>query len=143
MAVVEPEADGEESGSAMIEFVFLVLLLMVPLVYLVVASSQLQAASYAAVGAADHAAKVFVAAPNPAAGRAAAHDAVTVALGNMGIAASRADIDYSCSAACLSPGSTVTVSVRISTVLPFLPDGIALNTGHVGATATHRIDRFG
>lgn len=143
MAEDEPGTPAGESGSAMIEFVFLVLLLLVPLVYLVVASSQLQAASYAAVGAADHAAKVFVSASNPTAGKAAAQDAIAVALGNMGIAASRAEVDYFCSATCLSPGSTVTVSVRIATVLPFLPDGVALNTGYVGATATHRIDRFG
>lgn len=142
MAEDEPVAL-DEGGSAMIEFIFLVLLLMVPMVYLVVASSQLQAASYAAVGAADHAAKVYVAASSPAEGSAAAHDAVAVALGNMGISMSRAQLEYSCSDTCLSPGSTVTVSVRITTVLPFLPDGIVLNTGSVGASATHRIDKFG
>ena len=73
-----PDADGAggEQGSAVVEFTFLSLLLMVPLVYFIITMGQLQGGSFAVVGAADQAAKVFVAQPDAAGGRAAAEQAV-------------------------------------------------------------------
>ncbi|WP_375134948.1 TadE/TadG family type IV pilus assembly protein, partial [Arthrobacter sp. HMWF013] len=47
-----------EQGSAVVEFTFLALLLMVPLVYFIITIGQLQGGSFAVVGAADQAAKV-------------------------------------------------------------------------------------
>ncbi|XTR52881.1 hypothetical protein ACOM2C_06605 [Pseudarthrobacter sp. So.54] len=59
--------DVAERGSAVVEFTFLSLLLMVPLVYFIITMAQLQGGSFAVVGAADQAAKVFVAQPDAAA----------------------------------------------------------------------------
>lgn len=137
------EADRSQDGSSIVEFIFLVVLLLVPLVYLVVGAAQVQAASYAAVGAADHAAKVFVTADNEDQGRTRAADAVRRASANMEISSSRTHFSYSCRGACLAPGTTVTVTVSIETVLPLLPEGWAWRTGKVGSTATQRVDRYG
>lgn len=132
-----------QDGSSIVEFIFLVVLLLVPLVYLVVGAAQVQAASYAAVGAADHAAKVFVVANTEEQGRTRAVDAVRRATANMDIRSSRAHFSYSCRGACLTPGSTVTVNVSIETELPLLPAGWSWRTGNVGSTATQRVDRYG
>ncbi len=78
-------AGDREAGSAVIEFIFLVVLLMVPLVYLVIGAAQLQSATYAAVGAADHGAKVFVTADSEAQAGDRVADAVNRAAANMGI----------------------------------------------------------
>lgn len=132
-----------QTGSSIIEFIFLVVLLMIPLVYLVVGASQVQAASYAAVGAADHAAKVFVTAQSEGQGRGRAADAVRRAAANMDIGPGRTHFSYTCRGTCLSPGSTVTVDVSIETVLPLLPQGWSWRTGSVGSQATQRIDQYG
>ena len=127
----------------MIEFIFLVTLLLVPLIYLVIAAGALQSATYAAVGAADHGAKVFVSAESEGQASARVADAVHRAAANMGIDGARTSFSYSCSGTCLSPGSTVTVRVSIDTVLPLLPADWSPRTGRVKSSATHRIDRYG
>ena len=134
---------GTQAGSSIIEFIFLVVLLLLPMVYLVVGASQVQAASYAAVGAADHAAKVFITAQNEGAGSARAADAVQRAAANMKIGPGRTHFSYSCRGGCLSPGSTVTVHVTVDTVLPVLPGGWTWRTGSVGSSASQRVDRYG
>ncbi|MEO8284541.1 MAG: hypothetical protein ABI568_14255, partial [Pseudarthrobacter sp.] len=69
-----------EEGSAVVEFTFLALLVMVPLVYFIITVGQIQGGSFAVVGAADQAAKVFVAQPDAESGHAAAEQAVLIAL---------------------------------------------------------------
>lgn len=134
---------GDETGSAIIEFIFLVTLLLVPLIYLVIAAGALQSATYAVVGAADHGAKVFVTASSEAEASARVSDAVRRAAANMGIDGARTTFSYNCSGRCLSPGSTVTVHVSIDTVLPLLPAQWTPRTGSVKSSATHRVDRYG
>src|SRR6478752_1023292 len=67
-----PDGGDAERGSAVVEFTFLCLLLMVPVVYFIITVGLLQGGSFAVVGAADQAAKVYVAQPDAASGRAAA-----------------------------------------------------------------------
>ncbi len=55
-----------DEGSAVVEFVGLVVVLLVPLVYLVLVVGRLEAATFAAEGAAREAARVFVASDEPA-----------------------------------------------------------------------------
>src|SRR6478672_9872579 len=104
-------AERQEEGSAVVEFTFLALLLMVPLVYFVITIGQIQGGSFAVVGAADQAAKVYVAQPDAARARAAAEQAVLLALTDYGQPADNARMDMSCVPAdCLAPGSAVTVT---------------------------------
>ena len=62
---------------------------MVPLVYFIITMGQLQGGAFAVVGAADQAAKVFVAQADAAGGRAAAEQAVLLALADHGHSAAR------------------------------------------------------
>jgi Flp pilus assembly protein TadG len=141
-----PDAtDRRERGSAVVEFTFLSLLLMVPLVYFIITMSQLQGGSFAVVGAADQAAKVFVAQPDTAGGRAAAEQAVLVALADHGHLAANARVETSCAPAdCMAAGSAVTVTVHLTVPLPFVPfsDALNLNAGHLSASATQLVGRF-
>ena len=97
-------AASPEQGSAVVEFVFLSALLMVPLVYFIITVGQIQGGSFAVVGAADQAAKVYVAQPDAASGRAAAEQAVLLALADYGQPAGNATRRHPLRA-CRLPGS--------------------------------------
>jgi Flp pilus assembly protein TadG len=144
-ADVAAEADVAERGSAVVEFTFLSLLLMVPLVYFIITVGQLQGGSFAVVGAADQAAKIYVSQPDAASGRAAAEQAVLIALADYGQPAENAIIDTSCEPSdCMSAGSAVTVTVHLTVPLPFVPfsDALHLTAGHLTASATQMVGRF-
>lgn len=137
--------DGQR-GSAVVEFTFLGLLLMVPVVYFIITVGQLQGGSFAVVGAADQAAKVFVAQPDASAGRAAAEQVTMLALADYGHPSGNAGVDIRCDSGgdCMAAGSAVTVTVRLTVPLPFVPFGEALrlNAGQVSASATQVVGRF-
>jgi hypothetical protein len=138
-------ADDAERGSAVVEFTFLSLLLMVPVVYFIITIGQLQGGSFAVVGAAEQAAKVYVAQPDAASGRAAAEQAVQLALADYGQAADNASLETSCVPAdCTAAGSAVTATVRLTVPLPFVPfgDALRLDAGHLSASATQIVGRF-
>src|SRR5687768_18354942 len=88
--------DSGERGSAVVEFTFLGLLLMVPVVYFIITIGQIQGGSFAVVGAADQAAKVFVAQRDEPSGRAAAEQAAILAMADHGHPAENARVDISC-----------------------------------------------
>jgi Flp pilus assembly protein TadG len=137
--------DGQR-GSAVVEFTFLGLLLMVPVVYFIITVGQIQGGSFAVVGAADQAAKVFVTQPDASSGRAAAEQATMVALADYGHPAGNASVEISCDSDgdCMAPGSAVTVTVRLTVPLPFVPFGEALrlNASQLSASATQVVGRF-
>lgn len=134
-----------EQGSAVVEFTFLALLLMVPLVYFVITVGQIQGGSFAAVGAADQAAKVYVAQPDGATARAAAEQAVSIALADFGHQPEEAGISTACNPAdCQAPGTAVTVTVTLSIPLPFVPFGDSFRpaASEVEASSTQLVGRF-
>ncbi|WP_250545808.1 hypothetical protein [Paenarthrobacter sp. DKR-5] len=138
------EAGVGEEGSAVVEFVFLAVLLLVPVVYLILVVAQLQGGAYAAAGAADQAAKVFVAS-DPADAEAQAARAVALTAADFGFEARAATTQISCDPAdCGAAGSAVTVTVRLAVPLPLLPSvpGLQLSASTVEASATQLQGRF-
>lgn len=131
----------DDQGSAIVEFIFAATVLLIPMVYLMLAAGQLQGGSYAVVGAADQAAKVFAVAESPAQARADAHAVVNRAMDNFGFSNARTSIR--CDAACLSPGSVVTVTVALDVPLPFVSDFFQASAFTVDSSASQRVDRFG
>lgn len=134
-----------ERGSAVVEFTFLGLLLMVPVVYFIITISQIQGGSFAVVGAADQAAKVFVAQRDERSGRAAAEQAAILAMADYGHPAENARVVVSCDPGdCMAAGSAVTVTVHLSVPLPFVPfsDAFRLNASHLNASATQIVGKF-
>lgn len=139
------EDNSPEQGSAVVEFTFLSLLLMVPLVYFIITVGQIQAGSFAVVGAADQAAKVFVAQPDAMSGRAAAEQAVLLALADYGYESGSASLVTSCQPAdCTAAGAAVTATVQLTVPLPFVPfsDALHLNASRLTASATQLAGRF-
>ncbi|WP_312856739.1 hypothetical protein [Arthrobacter mobilis] len=137
------EGDGStEAGSAVVEFLFLGTLLLVPVVYFIVGVGQVQAGSFAVVSAADHGAKVFAAADSPAAGRARAEQAALLSAQDFGFDGGRLRITVSCGPGpCLEPGPTVTVDASLDVPLPFLA-GMDMSTARVSSSATQIVERY-
>lgn len=141
------EADGRanDEGSAAVEFVFLGVLLLVPLIYLIITAGQVQGAAYAMVGAADHAAKVYAAAePGEAAGEQA-RAAAELALADFGFDPEDLELQISCNPECGAPGSTVTVTAAMSVPLPVVGSvpGLDLAPVRVDSTSMQTVERFG
>lgn len=134
-----------QRGSAVVEFTFLGLLLMVPVVYFIITIGQIQGGSFAVVGAADQAAKVFVAQRDEPSGRAAAEQAAILAMADYGHPAENARVEVSCDPGdCMAAGSAVTVTVHLSVPLPFVPfsDAFRLNASQLNASATQIVGKF-
>ncbi|HET7414328.1 MAG TPA: hypothetical protein VFI97_01370 [Arthrobacter sp.] len=135
-----------EAGSAVVEFTFLGTLLLIPVVYLVLAVGSLQGGSFASVGAADQAAKVFAAADSVEEGRRRAAHAAMLAVTDQGFSQSDFSMEIACtSGACLESGSMVTVRVSIDVPMPLIPTmpGLDLTAATVDASATEIVERFG
>lgn len=94
----------DEDGSAIIEFVFVAVLVMVPLVYLIVAVASVQRSQLGVTNAAREAGRAYATADSPAQGRARAQDAAAIAFADAGLA-TRAEVRFvAAGAACDSAG---------------------------------------
>ncbi|UYM04075.1 hypothetical protein [Solicola gregarius] len=139
----------DDRGSALIEFVWLGLLLLVPLVYLVLTASDVQRAAYGASTASRAAGRAFVLAPDTAAAYDRAERAARTALADQGIVEASVDVECAPSAqSCLTPGSAVTVVVTVRQQLPLAPDvfggaapAITVDARHTEPYGTFREDR--
>ena len=128
-----------ESGTALVEFVWLAILLIVPLLYIVLAAFDTQRAAYAASSAARSAGRAFVTAPDQASGYARAKAAVRLAYRDQGID-SQPDVRISCRPdprSCLSPGSVVRAEIGSSVDLPLMPAALGSNTPRISVDSEH------
>ena len=149
--VVRPDAaaggGGADAGSAVVEFVTIGVLMLVPVVYLVVAVAQVQAAAFATESGAREAARIVVTAPDEASAQERAVAAVGWALRDQRIESPPAQaLRVACSASpCLTPGADVTVTVSVEVPLPAVPAGVSRAIPvviPVSATHTQVVDEF-
>jgi hypothetical protein len=136
-----------DDGSAVVEFVTLGVLLLVPVAYLVLAVGRIQAAAFAADGAAREAARVFVTAADEPAARARAATAIRLGLLDQGFDVDPAQVaTVECRARpCLSPEGRVVVSVSVDVVLPGVPgfvDRLVATHVTVRSSQTAVVDAF-
>lgn len=124
-----------ERGSAILEFHFLGILLLVPLVYIMLAVLDVQRTAYGVTQAAREAGRIYVATGNEVAARAAA----AVALADHEVDAADVDLVVHCAAdPCYQPGSEITVTVESSVPLPLVPDALAgVANARIPVSATH------
>jgi Flp pilus assembly protein TadG len=140
-------AMSEESGSALVEFVFIALVVFVPLVYLVAGFSAVQRGVFASTEAAREAGRAMGTAPDPATGQARAQRAVQIAVEDQSVDATDVRLGYAppgadCAAAgsytpTWAPGEKFSVCVTVTVRIPLLPDFINSNT----ATGQFVVDR--
>ena len=131
----------DERGTAIVEFVWLALLLLVPLLYVVLAVFETQRASYAASAAARSATRAFVTSPDQATGHARAQAAARLAFVDQGIESGTFRLTITCRPdpdRCLSPGSVVSAEVRSAADLPLMPTALGSDTPRIAIEATHR-----
>lgn len=137
-----------EQGSASLEFITVGLVMLVPLVYLVLTMSAIQAGALAAEGAARQAARVFVQADNVADAESAAELAIEFALDNHGLDSADASVVITCMpnpADCLTRRGYVTVTVAVAVDLPLAPPVISGNFPvqiPLDASATQQVSQF-
>lgn len=135
-----PASDSADAGSALVEFVWLAVLLMVPLTYLVITAVTIQRSAFGLTAAARDAGRAYATAGSDAVGERRAEQAVVLAMRDQGAAWRPAGRVVTCSAGCdYSPGSTFTVAIRSRISLPLVPRwlcGAACLAG-VPVTAQH------
>ncbi len=123
--ILRPRPDGgaeRERGSAVVEFLTLGVLLLVPVVYLVLTLGRIQAAAFAADGSAREAARAFVVAPDEPTGRARAAAAVQLGVLDQGFGADVGSLRLSCTRTpCLTPQAQVAAEVSVHVLLPWVP----------------------
>lgn len=113
---------GAERGSAVVEFLGVALVLLVPVLYLVLTAGRLQAATFAVEGASREAARAFVTAPTADDGARLAGAAVALALDDQGFPPATDGLSIECTGdPCLEPGGEVVARVRLDVSLPLVP----------------------
>jgi Flp pilus assembly protein TadG len=110
-----------DAGNATIEFIAIVVAIIMPMVYIVVAASQVHAASMASEHAVREAARAFTMAQTPGGAQFAARAAAKLAMSDYGIDLPDHALTVRCSGACLQPETNVNVQVRWLMPLPWLP----------------------
>ncbi|NTW39873.1 MAG: pilus assembly protein [Cellulomonadaceae bacterium] len=148
----------DDAGNAVVEFLGVALVLLVPTVYLVLVLGRLQSAAFAVDGAAREAARAFVTTEVardragadgrdlPASGvRAVA--ATGIALADQGLDPGDAadSLTVTCSAECGAPGSEVTTTVEVVVDLPGVPQwlqSVVPLRVPVSASATAAVDTY-
>lgn len=132
----------DERGTALVEFTWLGILLLVPLVYIVLAVFEVQRAAFAVSAAARSAGRAYVLAPTEADGMARARASAAVALADQGLSLGSGSLVVSCRpdpGDCLSPGSVVSVDVVCPVRLPLMPSALGVNTPSFRVEAVHTV----
>ena len=108
---------GDEAGRASLEFLFLAIVLLIPILFLGLSNNSLQSATLAAESAARNAVRVFVIAPNLSVASRNAEVAARGAAANHGFDA-LASLEKTCQPSdCLTPGAIVTITVGLDAPL--------------------------
>jgi hypothetical protein len=128
----------DERGSALVEFVFIALVVFVPLVYVVAGFSAVQRGVFASTAAAREAGRAIGTAPDVATGLARAEDAVRIAVEDQSVEATDVRLAYAaigvpCESAggytpTLTPGEEFSVCVTVTVRIPLLPEFVDSNT---------------
>ncbi|MHB8187233.1 MAG: pilus assembly protein [Dermatophilaceae bacterium] len=140
------EGTAGQAGSAIVEFVFLAVLMLVPLFYLVMVLARLQAGAYAVSAASREAGRAYVTAPLSEQAPARAHSAAGLAFGDQGFE-SEGSIQIGCDGTpCLRPEGRVQIKATLWVPMPLVPVFFAAIVPlQIPVSATHiaTVDRFG
>ena len=127
-----------ERGSALVEFVFVALVVFVPLVYVVAGFSAVQRGVFASTAAAREAGRALATAPDVATGLARAQRAAQLAVADQSVDATDVRLAYApagagCGAAgaytpALVPGEEFSVCATVTVWIPLLPEFVDATT---------------
>ncbi len=129
---------GGEGGSALVEFVFVALVVFVPLIYIIAGFSAVQRGVFASTAAAREAGRAIGTAPDPASGQQRALRAAELAVEDQSVDATDVRIAYAAAGVdcadsggytpTLAPGEEFSVCVTVTVRIPLMPEFIESNT---------------
>jgi hypothetical protein len=138
--------NGVQAGSAVVEFVFLAVLMMVPLFFLVMVLARLQSGAYAVSAASREAGRAYVTAQLAAQAPARAQSAARLAFADQGFA-HEGKVDIGCDGTpCLRPEGRVRITATLVVAMPLVPEFFAAIVPlQIPLSATHvaTVERFG
>ncbi len=129
----------DETGSALVEFVFIALVVFVPLIYIVAGFSAVQRGVFASTAAAREAGRAIGTAPDAVTGMSRANRAAQLAVEDQSVAATDVRVAYAAAGVdcgptsggytpTLVPGEEFSVCVTVTVRIPFLPEFVDTNT---------------
>ena len=131
-----------DDGSAVVELVWLAILLLVPVLWIVLSLFEVQRGAFGVTTAARSAARAFALAPDDSSGRSAAQAAARQALVDQGVDDVPVDVAISCTpypTQCHSGTSVITVVVASRVVLPLMPDVLGDDRPTFALDASHTV----
>jgi hypothetical protein len=128
-----------DDGSALVEFVWLTVLLMVPLVYIVLSALSVQRDAFGLTAAARDAGRAYATAGSDALGEQRAEAAVALAMHDQGVPWHATGRVVECGSCTYAPGSTFTVRLSSRVALPLVPSWLCGHTcvAGIGVSAQH------
>ena len=132
----------DERGSALVEFSWLAIILLVPLVWLVVSVFEVQQGAFATSAAARAAGRAYALAPDDATGKDRADAVVRQVLADQGTPGQRARVRITCETpgdACHVGTAVITVHVDSGVELPFFPAILGKGAASFSLDATHTV----
>lgn len=133
-----------DDGNALVEFVYLAVLLMIPLVYVLLAVFQVQSAAFGVTEAARQAGRAYARAADPSTAEATATTAARLALKDQGIEWDGTPELCGGEGCSLAPGATVRTRVSYTVQLPFVGSIFGKGRAGIPVTGVHTevVDRF-
>lgn len=148
-AMIDPAND---SGRAMIEVIFLAVLLLIPTMYILISVVRVQAATFAVTQAARDAGRLIDAAPSIDVGLARAQEAAVIALTDQRVPADQVQIRFTapgadCAAGAVTPpplaaGTLVDICVTAVVSLPGVPTVLTGSDNTVTGVYTLQVGEF-
>ena len=126
-----------DDGNALVEFTYLAILLMVPLVYVLLSTFQVQRAAFGVTEAARQAGRAYARSGSEQEGAARAGAAARLALADQGLIDGPGPTITCLGGPCLSPGSRVRTTVTYRVRLPLLGRVLGGGGGTIPVTAVH------
>jgi len=137
-----PGRSRDERGSALVEFVWLGMLLLVPLVYILIAVFDVQRGAFGVAAASRAAGRAYALADTDVDGERRARAAASVALADQGLDDQPFDLTITCQPApppCHTRGQTIVVHIGSRVTLPLAPSALGGDAPTFAVSAEHRV----
>ena len=132
-----------EDGSALIEFTWLAIILLVPLVWIVISVFQVQQGAFAVTAAARAAGRAYALAPDDATGLRRAQAVVDQVLADQGGGGQRGRVEVSCRTPvpgnCHVGTAIITLEVSSHVTLPLAPEILGDEVATFALDSTHTV----
>jgi hypothetical protein len=135
-----------DEGTALVEFVWLAVLLMIPLTYLVLSAVAVQRSAFGVTEAARDAGRAYATAGSDPVGEQRAEQVVRIAMHDQGVDWSPHGRVVQCGSCDYAPGSSFTIALGTTVKLPLVPRWLCRSRCLAGipvsASHTERVSCF-